>query len=352
MEPSALERFTISRWLRSPHLQTFGAAAPLFCPPPSHASAPTEELRIPLLGARDADPHHVLHARAWWVVGRDGERQRRPVVVLVHGIGGSSLSKYVVRTGVALHRAGYHVVRLDLRGAGASTPDVPSLYHAGLSDDLARVTRHLAREADVDGVVLFGFSGGGSIALKLAGEHGAAPLPDLRAIVSVSAPLDFTKVVAWMDTLRRLPYRFHVLRGLSNGARAFAAQHPSRAHYRPEDVKRLSSFRYYDASIIVPMHGFDDVDDYYVAASPGRLLPQITVPTLLVHAEDDPMVPRDSVVPWLAGASSAVDVALSPLGGHLGWVSGLDEASWIESWPARRALGFLRDKVPFDAERG
>ncbi|MDB4945618.1 MAG: Hydrolase, alpha/beta fold family functionally coupled to Phosphoribulokinase [Labilithrix sp.] len=345
-----LTDFRVSRWLRSPHLQTFGAAVPLFAPPASHAEVDTEELRLPLTGARDADAHHALHARGWWITDAQGGRLVRPVVVLVHGIGGSSRSRYVVRAAVALHRAGYHVVRLDLRGAGASTPDVPSLYHAGLSDDLALVTAHLAKQSHVDGVVLFGFSGGGSLALKLAGELGAAPPAGLRAVVSVSAPLDFTKVVAWMDGLRRLPYRFHVLRGLSNGARVFAEQHPERAHYRPQDVKRLSSFRYYDASIIVPMHGFDDVDGYYAAASPGPLLPRIAVPTLLLHAADDPMVPSSSVVPWLGAASPSVEVAVSHAGGHLGWVTGLDEASWIESWPARRALAFLRDKVPFTGD--
>ena len=282
---------------------------------------------------------HHLHARAWWVDGT-----KRPVVVVVHGIGGSSDSHYVVRAAVALHRAGHHVVRLDLRGAGASIPDSPSLYHAGLSADLGVVVRHLARDPRADGVVLLGFSGGGSMALKLAGELGElADTPELRAVVSISAPLDYTRVGAWMDTLARLPYRFHVLRGLSNGAREFARQHPARAHYRPGDVKRMSTFRHYDSSVIVPMHGFTDVDDYYAAASPGQWLGRIRTPTLLLHADDDPMVPGSTVRPWLPAASSSVRIALTPHGGHLGWVSGFDEASWINGWAMKRALSFLEE---------
>jgi predicted alpha/beta-fold hydrolase len=334
--------FPLPRWLRSPHLQTLGAAAPLFSPPSSHVSVETQALRFSLAGAPRTEARHCLHASAWWVE-RGGVVARRPVVVLVHGIGGSSASRYVVRAAVALHRAGHHVVRLDLRGAGKSMPDAPSLYHAGLSSDLGLVMESLAADPRVDGVVLLGFSGGGSLALKLAGELGGDPPAALRAVISVSAPLDYPKVSAWMDALGRLPYRFHVLRGLSTGAREFARQHPERAHYRPGDVKRLSSFRHYDASVIVPMHGFSDVDTYYAAASPGPWLPRIRTPALLLHAADDPMVPDFTVRPWLADASSAVTVVVTPHGGHLGWVSGLDEASWITGWSMQRVLRFLAD---------
>ncbi len=332
--------FLVPRWLRNPHVQTLGAAAPLFSPPRSHAELAATPLRIPL---RDGTAHR-LHAKAWWI-REGGAIEKRPVVVVVHGIGGSSESRYVVRAAVALHRAGYHVVRLDLRGAGASTPDAPSLYHAGLSADLGHVVHELSCMPGVDGVVLLGFSGGGTMALKLAGELGEASPEALRAVVSISAPLDYTLVGAWMDTLGRLPYRFHVLRGLANGAREFARQHPQRAHYRPSQVKRMSTFRHYDSTIIVPMHGFGDVDEYYAAASAGPWLARIHVPTLVVHADDDPMVPGKTVRPWLAKASKAVRAEISPHGGHLGWVSGFDEADWVTGWSMKRALAFLAERL-------
>jgi predicted alpha/beta-fold hydrolase len=331
--------FVAPRWLKSPHLQTLGAAAPLFAPPKSHADRHTEHLRIPI------DDVHKLHARAWWA-DLSPERASRPCVVIVHGIGGSSQSAYVLRAAVAFHRAGYHVVRLDLRGAGESVPDAPSLYHAGLSSDLALVAAHLARYPHVSGVVLCGFSGGGAMALKLAGEWGSEPAAHVRAIVSISAPLDYTRVAPWMDAIGRFPYRFHVLRGLTNGARNFARLHSERAHYTPRDVKRLGSFRRYDGTIIVPMHGFANVDEYYAAASPGPWLPRIELPALLVHADDDPMVPGKTVRPWLGTASRAVEVDVSPHGGHIGWISGLDEPSWIGSWALERAVRFTSRIVP------
>src|SRR5262249_53009069 len=158
---------------------------------------------------------------------------------------------------------GYHVVRLDMRGAGDSVVDAPSLYHAGLTTDLDLVVRSLAEHPRVSSVAVLGFSGGGSQALKLAGEWGTSPPSGVVAVASVSAPLAYTTVAARMDTLVCLPYRRHVLGGLVERARAFALQKPELARYRPCDLDSIRRFRAYDSNIIVPMHGFRDVDRYY-----------------------------------------------------------------------------------------
>jgi predicted alpha/beta-fold hydrolase len=319
-------------WLRSPHLQTIAAAAPLFAPPRSHVVDDEEELRIPISGGR-------LHARVWWT------RARAPAVVVLHGIAGSKESPCCLRAAVALHRAGYHSVRIDMRGAGESVVDAPTLYHAGLTSDLDLVVRRLADDPRVSGVLLLGFSGGGSVALKLAGEWGGDVPAGVLGVATISAPLDYTLVAPRMDSLACLPYRFHVLGGLLDRARAFAERHPSRAHYRARALAGVRRFRDYDARVIVPMHGFADVDRYYEEASSGPYLSRIGAPTLVVHAEDDPMVPGDTLRPWLAGASSAVEVRLSRRGGHIGWLAGLDEASWINGWAMAQALSFFTERA-------
>jgi len=325
--------FRPPRFLRSPHLQTIGAAVPLFSPPRSHSiSGEEEDLRIPVDGGQ-------LHARAWW------SPKRAPAVVILHGIAGSKDSHCCVRAAVAIHRAGYHAIRLDMRGAGDSVVDAPSLYHAGLTSDLDLVVRTLAADARVSGVLVLGFSGGGSQALKLAGEWGDAPPPGVLGVASISAPLDYTRVAARMDTFACLPYRFHVLRGLIDRARAFAEKHPRRSHYRPAELDRIKRFRRYDASIIVPMHGFSDVDRYYWEASSGRYLAKVHVPTIVLHSEDDPMVPIDTVRPWLAEASKCVRVKVSRHGGHIGWLAGFDESSWIKGWATSEALAFFAEQA-------
>jgi hypothetical protein len=153
---------------------------------------------------------------------------------------------------------------------GSSTVDAPSLYHGGLSSDLEVVVGHVAQDPRVSRVVLLGFSGGGNMALKLAGEWGKNVPAHVAAVVSVSAPLDYTEVSPWMDRLGRLPYRVHVLGSLLGSARAFALQHPSRAHYTLAQLKRIKTFRAFDGEIIAPMHGFPDVDTYYEQVRASR----------------------------------------------------------------------------------
>jgi predicted alpha/beta-fold hydrolase len=335
--------FRPPRWLKSPHIQTIGAAVPLFSPPRSHVVEEEEELRIPLgeEGAADAaDRRYFLHARAWW------SKPGAPAVVIVHGIAGSKDSHCCMRAAVAIHRCGYHAVRVDMRGAGDSVVDAPSLYHAGITSDLDLVVRHLANDPRVSGVLVLGFSGGGSQALKLVGEWGDRPPAGVVAVATVSAPLDYTRVAPRMDSLPCLPYRFHVLRGLLDRARAFVVHHPMRAHYRLADLDGIKRFRRYDGEIIVPMHGFPDVDTYYRAASSGPSLDKVRVPTILIHAEDDPMVPIDTVRPWLENASRSVRVKLTKHGGHIGWLAGLDETSWIKGWATSEALAFFAEHAP------
>lgn len=328
--------FRPPRWLKSPHLQTIGAAVPLFAPPRSHFVAEEETLRIPVEGKERGH----LHARAWWMAGR------APAVVILHGIAGSKDSHCCVRAAVALHRAGYHAVRVDMRGAGDSVVDAPTLYHAGLTSDLDLVVRCVAADPRVSGVLVLGFSGGGSQALKLAGEWGTSVPEGVLGVATISAPLDYTRVAPRMDTLACLPYRYHVLGGLLDRARAFAEHHPARAHYRVESLARIKRFRSYDEAVIVPMHGFSGVDRYYAEASSGHYLANVHVPTLVIHAEDDPMVPIDTVRPWLDAASRSVRGRFSRHGGHIGWLAGLDESSWIKGWAMREALAFFAERAP------
>jgi predicted alpha/beta-fold hydrolase len=328
--------FRPARWLKSPHLQTMGAALPLHASPRS-AAATEQDLRFPVSHGRWKGQ---LHARARFRPGRG------PAVLIVHGIAGSKDSLCVVRAATAFAAEGYHVIRLDMRGAGDSVVDAPSLYHGGLSSDIDVAVRRLATDPRIAWLTLLGFSGGGSQLLKLAGEWAADVPAGVAAIATVSAPLDYTRVAPRMDTLACLPYRFHVLRGLVERARALATHHPERVRYRPSDLDKVKRFRQYDERVIVPMHGFPDVARYYASASSGCWLSKIEVPTLLLHAEDDPMVPIGTVRPWLLDASRAVTSRVSRYGGHIGWLGGLDEESMVRGWATASALSFFAARAP------
>jgi uncharacterized protein len=329
----AFPAFAVSGWLASAHLQTLGAALPMWAPPRSLRVARREALRIPLPSGG------ALRGHAWWQAGR------APAVVVVHGVGGSSASRYVVRAAVSLYRAGWHAIRLDLRGAGDSIPDAPALYHAGLTEDPRVAIAYLAARTEVDGVAAVGFSLGGHVLLRLAGcETGAAGDP-LRAVVAISAPLDLTTLVRSFERLRSLPYHLYVLRSLVRQARRFARVHPDRARYDVRALGRLRTIRAYDAAVIAPMHGFASAEDYYTRASAAPVLARIRVPTLFVHAEDDPIVPVETVRPWLAQAPASLEQAWTVHGGHVGWFAGLDESSWVDTWAMTRAREFLSSRM-------
>jgi len=297
-----------------------------------HPRADEEELRIPI------GEEGFLHARAWWA-----SAERAPAVVILHGIAGTKDSLCCVRAAVAIHRAGYHAVRLDMRAAGDSVIDAPSLYHGGLTTDLDLTVRDLLAHPRVESVLVLGFSGGGSIALKLAGEWGENAPAGVRAVASISGPLDYVHVAARMDSFACALYRYRVLGGLLDRARAFAEHHPKRAHYKAADLHGIKRFRAYDDAVIVPMYQFESVDHYYRAVSSGPYLEKIEVPSIVIHAEDDPMVPIAGVRPWFDRTSSHVRVATSQHGGHIGWVGGFDESSWIKGWAMNQALAFFRE---------
>lgn len=333
MSDTTSEEFHAPRWLMNPHVQTLGAALPLHAPLARvpHGASP-ERMRFDLDGNAGA-----LIARAWWQPGGEA----RKTTVVLHGVGGSSDSRYVVRAAYAMWCAGHHVVRVNLRGAGEGAPEATSMYHAGLTSDPARVVDLLAGDSRVSSIALLGFSLGGNVALKLASEWGDAPPPKVRAVATVSAPLDLVSVSRVLERLRTLPYRAWVLRGLVRQALAFARIHPEHARYTARSLSRARTVRDYDEIVVVPMFGFDDAYDYYRRASAGPGLGRIRVPTLLVHAEDDPMVPGFTVRPWLREKPLSIEVAWSREGGHVGWYAGFDEDRWVNTWAMRRVLAFM-----------
>jgi predicted alpha/beta-fold hydrolase len=320
-------------WLRNGHVQTLGAALPLWAW--RDASEPTDE--VVTIAVEPGHALHALRARA----AREGPRE---AVVVVHGVGGSSESRYVLRARRALVRGGYDVLRLDLRGAGRGAPLSSSLYHAGLTSDLTAAVVALSGMDRVSGVHVLGFSLGGHLALRWAGERGADVPRSVLRVAAVSAPTDLDATTRWLERVRSAPYHSYVLRGLLAQARRALHLHAPRLHFTGRQLDRLRTVRDYDRAVIAPMHGFDSSEDYYARTSAGPLLRSVQVPTLVVHAVDDPLVPGHLVRPDLLCASPAVTQAWSDRGGHVGWFAGLDEVAWTRTWAVDAVLRFLAGK--------
>lgn len=315
----------------SAHLQTLGAALPVHVRPP--AEARDEPLRFPLPGGG------ALHAFGWF------HPERRPTVLLVHGVGGSVRSQYMVRAARAFFEAGHQVVRLNLRGAGDSIADAPTLYHAGLTEDLEVACAALAARPDVGPLVAVGFSLGGNCVLRFAAEQRPGQAR-IAAAVAISAPVDLATVSRLLNRPLNLPYRAYILRGLLAQARGYLQARPAQADFTESALGQVRTVWAYDDLVVAPMHGFGSAERYYAAVSSGPVLRKVQVPTLMIHADDDPLVPGHTVRPFAAMRGSAVELAFSAQGGHVGWFSGLTRSAWLRTWAIARALEFLDRRLP------
>jgi uncharacterized protein len=249
------------------------------------------------------------------LTGRISRARSRTLVLLVHGLGGSAESAYVLRMARRVADAGWNSLRLNLRGADLKGEDY---YHAGLTSDLLSVLESSEVRAHEE-VFVVGFSLGGHVCLKLA----AGSLPTrVRAVVSVSAPLDLATSARFFDEGAAWPYRRHVLSSLA----AMLAQAAERraTPVSPREAARIRSIREWDERVVAPRHGFASAADYYAKVSAGNTLSQIIVPTLILHAHHDPMVPLEAVAPALRSAPPPVTAILWPRGGHLGFPAALD----------------------------
>jgi predicted alpha/beta-fold hydrolase len=230
------------------------------------------------------------------------------IVVLIHGLGGSAESRYVLRAARACDEHGLSYLRFNMRGADRSGEDI---YHAGQTDDLRAMLRS-GQLASFEHIYLFGYSLGGHIAVRWATEPDRDPR--VRAIAALCSPLDLRYGAHSIQRPGGWPYQWHVLRGLKEMYRAAKGRRPL-----PIPIERAEAIRTileWDEEVIVPRFGFASLAHYYESQSAGPRLAAMEVPTLFIAAEADPVVTADQLRPWLARTSNAVEVAWTD-GGHV-----------------------------------
>ena len=248
-------------------------------------------------------------------------RAAREVAVLVHGLGGSSDSGYMVRAASAASELGLASLRLSLRGADGEDGD---FYHGGLTADLHAAVGELALDG-FDRIVVLGFSLGGHIVLRFASETES---PEVRAVAAVCSPLDLGAGADALDRPLMAPYRRYVLGGLRANYERTARFR--RAPIPSAKLHAIRTIRQWDSLTVVPRFGFRDPDDYYARASVGPRLVHLRRPALLVAAEHDPVIPPVAVRPTLdrldphSDGAGRLTVRWLRSGGHVGFPRGLD----------------------------
>ena len=243
-------------------------------------------------------------------------------IVMAHGLEGSGDSGYIRSLSGAALRAGFAAHRFHMRTCGGTERLCPTLYHAGLTSDLLFVLGQLARDGRGP-VFLVGFSLGGNVVLKLAGELAESASPLLRGVIAVSAPLDLAacaKRIAARDN-RLYERRF---------VRHMQARLCATGRYRKADFAGLRSVIDIDDRITAPSFGFGGAAHYYRTQSASRFLPSIRVPALLLCSRDDPMVPFSSVARHTKPPNPCVELLVCDHGGHLGFIGYRPHRFWAD----------------------
>jgi predicted alpha/beta-fold hydrolase len=276
-----------------------------------------------------------------------------PVALLLHGLAGSHQSGYMLRVSAKLRAKGIRVFRLDLRGCGAGIGLARHPLNAGRSEDAAAAldfVHHLCPEAPIH---LIGFSMGGNIVLKLAGELAQNPPRYLASVIAVSPPIDLAQCTRQIQRGLNRIYDRAFVKALIKHIAARNELVPD-AHSRPlvPSPRRLMDF---DSLFTAPLSGFADVYDYYSRASSGPLLPKISVPTLIITAASDPIVPIACFEQ--AAYSPTTQLLIASCGGHLGFIAAKNHdpdlrwldwrtVDWIESMRPTRSGPDIRLPYP------
>ena len=244
--------------------------------------------------------------------------QDHPTFLLLHGLEGSSMAHYMRGIAEKAWIAGWNVVRLNQRNCGGTEHLSRGLYHSGLTDDPLFVIRELIEVDGLDRLAVAGYSLGGNLALKLAGDLGDSAPPELRAVCAVSPTMELGVCVQALERRGNLAYQWNFVRNLKSRMRRKALAYPS--DYDVSRLRRVWTVRQFDEAFTAPHHGFRDATDYYHRASAMRVLDRIRVPTLIVTAENDPFVPTEPFRTLDDARHPHLTVVITAEGGHCAFV--------------------------------
>lgn len=303
-------------WARSPHLQTLYPYLLRHRPRPDYQRQRLELddgdfLDLDLL-ARHRTPH------AW--------------VLVVHGLEGNSGSHYARGLSAWLDAHGCNVAIVHFRGCGGTPNRLDRSYHSGDTGDLQQAATWFRQRYPDTPLMGVGFSLGGNVILKYLGERGQHSLLD--AAVAVSVPFDLARAADRLECGFSRLYQRYLVHHMRHSVRRKFAGRPA-----PISLTRMAhsrTFRQFDDCVTAPLNGFADAADYYRRSSCRQFLSGIRVPTLILHASDDPFLPPDAI-PTAAELPAAIRLELSKHGGHVGFLQG--SVPWRPRYWLDRRIG-------------
>jgi len=322
--PSTVSPFVPSSWLKNGHAMTLYAWAKRR----SFPELPAPERRL----FKVADDTTVA-ADCYW----QQDRAARPVLLALHGLESSSDAHYMRGLASQALRRGWNAVLLNQRNCGGTERLTPGLYHSGLTADPVAVMRELVDKDGIRDIGVVGYSLGGNLSIKLAGELGASGSLPVRAVVAVSPTIDLDVCVRAIERRANVAYQWNFVRNLRARMRRKVEAWPGAFDLAPLD--RIWTIRAFDEQYTAPFHGFAGATDYYQKASAMRVVDRIRIPALILTAEDDPFVPGDQFRAAAIRENPFVTARVEPWGGHCGFIASKDATD--PYWAEASAAAFL-----------
>jgi len=266
------------------------------------------------------------------------DRSRTLTVIIVHGLEGSSDSSYVVGIADKALKAGMSVVRVNQRNCGGTDHLAPTLYNSSLSDDLVAVARNVMQQDQVGGFALVGFSMGGNLVLKAAGEWGQEAPAEFRAVVAVCPAIDLAASADALHLPANWIYEQYFVIRLRQRFRAKVRLFPG--HFEACRLRGVRTLREFDDRVTAYYCGFAGADDYYARASASNVVDRVTVPALILHAGNDPFI--RILPPTRAKIAANPNIAFVETadGGHCSFLA--DANGYDGRWAERQVVEFLR----------
>jgi uncharacterized protein len=323
-----IREFEPHPWLTTGHLQTM--AGPFLRR--KFALPPAEERLFRV------DDETQLKGMCHW---QPGKRPNAPVILIVHGLEGSCDSKYAIGIADKAYARGFHAVRMNQRNCGGTELLTPTLYNSGMSGDYRAILTELIEKDGFEQVFFAGYSMGGNLVTKMAGELADSAPKQLKGVAAVCPALDLGACADALEKPENYLYQRHFVKGLLARYQRKVELFPK--HYARNGFGRVRTVREFDDKITAPAFGYKDAQEYYEAAGAKRVIGQAKVPILMMTAQDDPFVPHGAFLRARVAENPLVKFVAPKHGGHCGFISKWEGAERF--WAEERIAEFCRDEA-------
>lgn len=266
----------------------------------------------------------------------------KTLVLLIHGLEGSSDSKYIASTSNHLNKKGLDTVCFNLRGCSGDDNLLLSTYHSGKTEDVDFVVKHLSENYEHKNILIIGFSLGGNLTLKYMGEQSDKILPKVKGAIAVSVPIDIASGEVEMERLKNKLYLEIFFKTMKNKILEKAHKFPD-FNLDKDKLFKATKFKHLEHLYTVPVFGFDSPEDYWAKASAKPYLLKIKRPTLLINSKDDTFLSTECY-PFDEAHNSEFFFFEAPnYGGHCGFMTSFkpSENTWLE----HRIERFIRENI-------